>query len=347
MFALVQLIYGALSDYFGRRPVLFSLLIYLTATMLCIGSNSIQTLIFARGLQALGTGSAILTFAIIRDLYEGERVAKMIAYMSAVVALSPIIAPIFGGYIQHSLSWQWNFIVLFFFGSLLFIMTYYMLPETNKYRSAQSPLFKPLLSSYRKLLMDKNYMGNALSAAFAFGALFSYISGSHYVFLNLMGYSPQIFGWIFAVAAIGYVLGAFASGRLISRFGMDSIFRIGIISLVSGGMIMTLSCYYFPLNALAIVMPQLVCEFGISIVVPIAVTKALQPIPQYAGAGSALIGFLRFLLAAMGSYFSLLIRNETAMPLAVVILGFSLCSLVASAFPTYLAVYRLRRNQSC
>lgn len=128
-------------------------------------------------------------------------------------------------------------------------------------------------------------------------------------------------------------------GRLISRFGMDVIFDIGIISLVSGGIIMMLLCYFFPLNVLTIILPQLVCEFGISIIVPIAVTKALRPIPKNAGAGSALIGFLRFLFAGLSSYFTLVFQNETSIPLSLIILGYYLCSLVASRFSIFLAAY--------
>lgn len=331
IFCLVQLIYGPLSDHFGRKPVLLSsLLIYILGTVLCIYSPTIQVFTLGRAIQAFGAGSAILIFAIIRDLYEGERVTKMIAYMSAVVALSPIVAPIVGGYIQASWSWQGNFMTLGFFGILAFAMSVCLLPETNKFLVKKN--FKQLFHNYRSLLMNVNFMANALCAAGAFGALFAYVSASHYLFMNLMGYSPQLFGWTFAVAAMGYVLGALMSGRLISTFGMEKIFGIGMLSLLGGGVSMVLMCYIFPLNVFAILMPQLVCEFGISMIIPIAVTKALQPIPQCAGSGSALIGFLRFLFASFSSYFAFAFQNGNALPLALIILGFSLGSLVASKF---------------
>jgi DHA1 family bicyclomycin/chloramphenicol resistance-like MFS transporter len=139
-----------------------------------------------------------------------------------------------------------------------------------------------------------------------------------------MGYSAELFGWTFAIAAIGYVLGAFLSGRLIPIFGMDLIFRIGNISLIAGALIMVALCYFGNLNAINIILPQLLCEFGISIIVPIAVTKALQPIPENAGAGSALIGFIRFCCATLSSFLTM--RFPGAISLALIILGFSICS---------------------
>jgi DHA1 family bicyclomycin/chloramphenicol resistance-like MFS transporter len=324
-FGIVQLLYGSFSDCFGRKPmVIISLLVYLLATTMCIFASTIDMLIAGRIFQALGAGSAILVFAIIRDMHEGKEVAKLIAYMSGVVAISPIIAPIFGGYIQTYLSWQWNFIILGCVGLVLLIVSAKILPETNKYKDENQISFMRLFINYQSLIRNKTYMIHALSAAFAFGALFSYISGAPHIFLNLMGYSSDLFGWTFAVAAIGYVLGSFLSGRLTSQFGVTLVFFIGMVSLVGGSLIMLLLCQLFGLTALTVIIPQLVCEFGISIVIPISVTKALQPIPQYAGAGSALIGFMRFTLAAFSSFLTAEFQNSIS--LAVIICGFALCA---------------------
>lgn len=327
-FGVIQLVYGSLSDCFGRKPIMIiSLLIYIFGTTICIYSNSITMLILGRCLQALGTGNAILVFAIVRDMYEGNKVARIIAYMSAVVAISPIIAPIFGGYIQSFLSWQWNFIILWVAGVLLLLVSLVLLPETNKYKRVRISIFINLIKDYHKLLQNRYYMKHALGAAFAFGALFSYISGSHYIFLNLMGYSPKLFGLIFAIAAIGYVLGAFLSGKLIPNFGMNQVFAIGLISLVMGAIIMTVLCYFYRLNSVAILIPQIICEFGISVIVPIAVAKALQPIPECAGAGSSLIGFLRFFCASIASILTMQFQGTIA--LALIILGFAMCAFLS------------------
>lgn len=304
-------------------------------------------LVISRCLQACGAGSAILTFAIIRDLYQGEQVAKLIAYMSAVVAISPIIAPIFGGYIQTLLTWQWNFLLLASVGIIIFLLSYRFLPETNQYRErSSSTLFRNTFLNYQRLLSDRAFIGNALGAAFSFGALFAYVSGAPYLLLNLMGCSPDLFGWLFASGAVGYVLGAFINGRLLSRMGLDYMGCFGIGSLISGGLIMLLTTYYYPHAIAAILWPQIFCEFGIAIVISIAVTKALQPIPEYAGAGSALIGFFRFIMATLSSCL-VIVHHTTALLLACTILGFASCSLGCLKFSTYgkkLAIFQSEYN---
>ena len=335
IFGIVQIFYGVLSDYMGRKPmILISLVIYITATCVCIFSTNIKIFILGRCFQAVGAGSAILIFAIVRDLYEGELVAKLIAYMSAVVALSPVIAPIIGGYVQTLLSWEWDFVILAIMGIVLLIGSCWILPETHK------PNVIKILN-YVKLLVNSHYIFHALAAAFAFGALFAYVSGAPYVLLNVMGYSPLLFSLIFSLAALGYVLGAFVNGRLMCCCGMNTLSWIGMTSLVSGSVMILLALHFYPQNGLAIVLPQIVCEFGISIVVSISTAKALQTIPQCAGAGSALLGFLRFLFAGISSYCVMKFHPITAFPLVLTIIGFSLLSL-----SNYFSIYLFKKERA-
>lgn len=328
MFSAAQLIYGPLSDRYGRKPlVLLSLLIYMLATVCCMLARSVEWLIIGRAFQALGAGSAVLTFAIVRDLYEGESAAKKIAYLCSVVALSPILAPILGGYIQENLSWQWNFAFLGLVSSFLLIGSYHLLPETNHSPRLRSSFLRQFMGDYLHVLKNKHYLSHTLCLSFAIAGLFTYVSGAPYVLLELMKFSPAEFGWIFSAAALGYVLGAFLSGKLLSAFGIDFVLKMGIGSFIGGSILMIYFCYYYPLNAFAFIAPQIICEFGISIIVPLCMAKALQPIPQYAGAGSSFIGFLRFFFAAIASYLVILALSSSAMPLALIILGLSVLSL--------------------
>lgn len=349
-FAVVQLIYGSLSDCFGRKPMtLISLTLYLAGSFVCIGAGTIHQLIMGRGLQALGAGSSILVFAMVRDRYEGAKGAQLISYMSAVVAISPIIAPIMGGYIQGVWAWQGSFVLLALISSLLLVASFFFLPETHAAQRSSQFIFKQLVRDYRFLLTHKVYMAHALCAACAFAALFSFISGAPYIFLEKLGYGPEAFGWTFAMAAIGYVFGAFMSGKLSPLLGVNKLLFLGLSFLGGGAIFMITLCFFYGVSGYTIIVPQLICELGISIIVPIAVMKALTPIPQCAGAGSALIGFMRFFLAMISSFLTMIGPWDLLLPMLIGCFAtLSLVSvLLISQQARDIANPRLREEEGC
>ena len=329
--SLIQLIYGPLSDRFGRRPMmLVSLSLFITGSLICAWAPSIEVLIAGRCIQALGTGSAILVFAMIRDLYQGPQVARIAAYMMSLASISPILAPMIGGYIQSILPWQCNFVLLLGISGTLFILSFFFLPETKEATQHEKSVVHEVFLNYLKLMGDKQFMQQALGAAFAFGALFVFLSASHRLFLTLMNVPPQQFGLIYAVVAFGYTLGAFLTGKFIPRLGMKKIFALGYAALILGSLAMVGLNQLYPLNIVAIVVPQFFCEAGIAMIIPITMTRALMPIPAYAGTGSALIGFMRFVFATVASLMTMDINSSAA--LGVITLVFALGSLCFANF---------------
>lgn len=326
VFSCIQLIYGFLSDVFGRKVItLWSLAIYILGTLICVVSQTIEILIAGRIIQALGAGSAITVFAVIRDSCESVAIARIISYMSAVVAISPIIAPIIGGFLQTNFCWQASFIFLLIVSIILFLSVVCIFPETK--RHCQTGSINTLITNYVNLAINKNYIPYAFGAAFAFGALFAYISGAPHIFLNFLGYSPKYFAIVFAIAAIGYVFGSLINPKLISIFGIDKTLYIGIINIILGGTMMYLFCLYADnaILAFGIIASQLICEFGISITVPICTTKDLQPVPEIAGQASALIGFMRFICAALASISMSQLQHPIFMALIILLFGVLAC----------------------
>ncbi len=267
---------------------------------------------------------------MIRDLYQGPQVARIAAYLISVASISPIIAPVIGGYVQSILPWQWNFVLLLSISGILFILSFFFLPETKAPTQHEKSVTGEIFSNYLKLLRDKNFMRPAFGAAFAFGALFVFVSGSHRLFLTLMNIPPKQFGQIYAVVAFGYMLGSFLTGKLTPRLGMNRIFALGYGALILGSLAMVGLNQLYPLNVTAIVVPQFVCEVGIAMIIPITMTRALMPIPAYAGTGSALIGFIRFVFAAVASLMTMDINSSVA--LGVITLVFALGSLCFANF---------------
>ena len=147
-FAIAQIFHGPLSDRHGRRPLLLITLgIYLLATLACALSFSIETLIAARFVQAVGgSGASVLARAIVRDMYEGVRVAREMSRMAAIMALAPLLAPLIGGVLQTLFGWRSNFVALFCFAAAAWCMVWFLLPETLRHRAPEPFSLRSTLS---------------------------------------------------------------------------------------------------------------------------------------------------------------------------------------------------------
>src|SRR4051794_21451200 len=159
-FAIAQVFYGPLSDRHGRRPVLIVALgIYLLATLACALAFSIETLIAARLVQALGgSGASVLARAVVRDMYEGSRVGRELARMAAIMALAPLVAPLIGGVLQTAFGWRSNFVALFCFDAAALAMVWLLLPETVRQRTPESVSVQSIVRSYRSFLADRGFI---------------------------------------------------------------------------------------------------------------------------------------------------------------------------------------------
>src|SRR4051794_20692524 len=153
-FAMAQVFYGPLSDRHGRRPVLIVALgIYLVATLACALSFSIETLIAARFVQAVGgSGATVLARAVVRDMFEGTRIGRELSRMAAIMALAPLLAPMMGGVLQTAFGWRSNFVALICFGTAAWAMVWFLLPETVRRRAPEPVSVVSILRSYRRFL---------------------------------------------------------------------------------------------------------------------------------------------------------------------------------------------------
>ena len=219
-FALAQLVYGPLSDRFGRRPVLLvGLVLFLMASLVCVAATTIEGLIAGRFLQALGAcAGPVLGRAVVRDLYGPLDAGRVLAYMGTAMALIPAAAPTLGGVLEVTFGWRANFVALTLFGVMVLALTWFGLPESHYERDDTATRPARIISNFATLLRHRGFLGSTLAVSAAFAGLFSFISGSPFVLIEVLGLPPDRFGFAFLVAVVGFMGGSYLSGRLVSLY---------------------------------------------------------------------------------------------------------------------------------
>lgn len=332
-FAVAQIPVGPLSDRFGRRPIfLAGIAVYALASVACAFAPSIELLIAARAIQAIGACTGVvLGRAIVRDIYGRDRAARMLAYIGSAMALAPMIGPILGGMVQGALGWRWNFAILTSFGVVTLMLAWIGLAESNLRRDPAALDPGRMAANFRTLLRHRAYLGFALSVAFSYAGLFAFISGSSFVLIDGLGVPAEHFGYFFAMAVLGYMGGTQIAGRLTMRLGIQRMLWIGGMVSVAAGFAMVLLGHFALRNwgPLAIVAPMVCYMIGTGIVMPNGQAGALGPFAHMAGAASALMGFLQMAIAALiGVAFGQL-HDGTPLPMALLVAGCGCCCLAS------------------
>jgi len=299
-FAVGMLVYGPLSDRFGRRPVLLgAIAVYLLASIVCALAPSIEWLIGARVLQALGCcAGPVLGRAVVRDVYGRERAASVLSYMGTAMALAPAIGPIAGGWLQVAYGWQATFWVLTAFSGLALLGVLLMLDETNAQKNPYATSALGLLRSYTALLTHRSYIGYVATISACYSVIFCFISGSSFVLIQVVGLTADLYGVCFASIVIGYMSGTFVSGRFGRRVGVDRLILTGSAVSTLAGLAMAGFAWAGEATVATIVIPQMVAMFGVGLVFPNCQAGAIGPFPTMAGAASALLGFCQMGVAA-------------------------------------------------
>ena len=230
--AVFQILSGPLSDMIGRRPiVLWSLAIFIAASVAINFAPNLTTFFILRALQAVAGTTMVLSRAIVRDTTSTEKAGSRIAYVTMGMSIVPMISPAIGGYIETHFGWQGNFWMLGLIGAMCFAIAFMdqgeTAPSTSKNAWAQFQQYPALLTSQR-------FWGYCLASSLGSGAFFAYIGGAPFVGSVIYGLSPQQLGLYFGAPALGYFVGNFLSGRYSTRFGIDTMVTCGLLITLFG-----------------------------------------------------------------------------------------------------------------
>lgn len=330
-FGVGQLAYGPLSDRYGRRPVLlFGLVVYVLASVACALAPSIDMLIAARFLQALGAcAGPVLGRAIVRDLYGPQDSARMLSHIGTAMALAPLAGPVLGGFLTVSFGWRATFVFLTLFSALQAGVTLRMLDESNRHLDPTATRPGRMLANFATLLRDRRYLGVLLCNGLAYAGLFAFISASPFVFINMFGFSPQAMGLAFGVMVSGYMVGTTISGRLSRRAGPERLLRSGVTLGAVAGLVMLALALAGVHRPLAVMLPMWFSACAIGLIMPNAAAMGMGPYPRMAGAAASLMGFAQMSLSAL---FGIVVGHalrDNVVPMALAIFVGALAGLVS------------------
>ena len=299
--AMGQVLYGSLSDRFGRKPpLLVGLSLFVLASFACSQATTMNELVFGRFLQGFGgCAGMVISRAVVRDRCQPSQAAQAFSMLMLVMGLAPILAPLAGSWLLVAYGWQSIFWFKSIFASLCLIAVYFTLAETHHTRSQPLQLAK-VLSDYGHLLINRTFMGYTLSSGLTFSGMFAYIAGSPHALIELHHISPTHYSWIFGSNAFGFIAASQLNAYLLRRgYTMMHILRTAICvpALVSSVLLIAELAGISSLPLLLVGFFSYIASLGF--ISPNASAAAMANQGHQAGTASALMGVLTFSLASI------------------------------------------------
>lgn len=333
-FATMQLLSGPLSDRFGRRPVVVAgIVLYLLASLACAMATSIEALIAARFVQAIGCCSVVVAArAIIRDLHGPVGGARALAQALSVLAAGPILGPLLGAALEVRFGHQAAFLALAAFAGVLLVVTLGRLTESNLHLSPNATRPGRLVANYVHVLRSREFTAFAILGIASYAGLFAFIAGSSFVLIRVLGVPVAWFGAVYAAIIVGYLAGTLACTRLLARGGLRLAVTVGAALAATGGLSMLVLALADVRHAAAVAVPQFLYMASHGINFPCAMAGTVAPFPRHSGAAAGMFGFLSMGVAACVGTAIGMTPEGTVVPLASAVAGAAVVSLATVAF---------------
>lgn len=336
-----QLLAGPLSDRFGRKPPLLGgLLLYTLVSVACSFAATAYWLISLRFFQALGgCVGVVVSRAIVSDLYPVKERAGIFSTLMLVMGVAPIVAPSLGSFLSASLGWQSVFIALSIVGILAIAGTLY-LPETKGNDFSISIRPGLLLKSYLSILRNQKFLVYSFCGGLGNAAMFAYISGSPFVYMELFGLTEIQYGWAFGINALGLITGGQVNRKLLRYYSSARILTIVVYIQLITGLLLWFGAW-MGYSALFILPLVFVFVSSLGYVLPNTTALAMAPFIRDSGTASAVLGFLQYVIAAGSAALVSGLHNGTAIPMTLTIA----LSAMASFIITLTGNVKFRREE--
>ncbi|MGF1702573.1 Bcr/CflA family multidrug efflux MFS transporter [Photobacterium makurazakiensis] len=334
-FAIGQLLHGPLADSYGRKPILIiGVIAFAIAAMFSATSQGIVELTWVRAAQGFaGAAAAVIIQALVRDMFEREEFARMMSFITLVMTIAPLIAPMLGGYLSIWFGWRSIFWVLAGFAILIVIAVVFRIPETLPPEKRLPFHLGSTLRNYAKMLTTPTAVGLIFCSGFSFAGMFTFLTVGSFVYIDLYNVSTEHFGLLFGLNVVCLILMTSINGRLVKKMGSHWMLRFGlIIQLIAG--IGAILGQVLGLGLWGVVIPVMLFVGTISIIGSNTMACLLAKYPHMAGTASSLAGTMRFGTGTVVGGLVALMHNSSAWPMAITM---ALCAFLSAGFYWFLS----------
>jgi DHA1 family bicyclomycin/chloramphenicol resistance-like MFS transporter len=332
-YGALQLLYGPLSDRYGRKPILMlGLVVAGLASVMAALATDITTLIAARVLQGAGcAASMVVSRSMVQDLFTGPQRTRVMAYIGMALGLCPPLATLIGGQMHVRFGWQTNFVLLAVLAVLLWVAAWLGLPRGAQTAPASGHWLRAMLRAYARLLREPRFLLYVAILAATTATFYAFLAGAPIV-LKGYGIGPDGIGWFIMAVPVSYILGNFMTSRLIAQAGESRVMAWGQV-LTLGGLVVMLALGLGGVQtALAVALPLLLLGLGHGLLNPPTLAGTVGVLPALAGSAAAVAGLMQQLTGASAGYLVGLVPHEDAVNLGWMMLGFALTGAVAQFF---------------
>lgn len=337
------LVFGPLSDGLGRKPVVYmGFALFIFASFICVNATSLEMMVVGRILQGIGLSAPrTISIAIIRDMYSGDHMARIMSFVTVVFILVPVVAPAMGKFVLDYYNWHGIFYIQVLISMLVSFWFWKRQPETLSIENKKIFSRKGFIGEFKELLRFKRTIGFTIISGFITGSFMVYLSGSQQIFQNQYNLEEE-FPYIFAGLAIAIGAAVFLNGVLVLKYGMEKLITVALVSffVVSATYV---ALFYNKANPdVRILLLFFALQFfSIGFLFGNVRAMAMQPVGHIAGIAAAVTGFISTIMAVPISIFIGRFISETALPLFV---GFSICAALALSLLVYLKIDENRAN---
>jgi DHA1 family bicyclomycin/chloramphenicol resistance-like MFS transporter len=333
-FAIGQLLHGPLSDSFGRKPVLIvGILLFAIGSVVCATTSDIDSLKYVRAAQGFaGASAAVVIQALVRDMFEKEDFARTMSFITLVIMVAPLIAPMLGGHLAEWFGWRSIFWVLTLVSGFVIAAVVWKIPETLAPENRQQLRFKTTIQNYIRLFMNPIAVGLMFAGAFSFAGMFAFLTAGSFVYIDIYGVGTSQFGYLFGLNVVGLIIMTTVNGRIVKRVSSKWMLSFAItVQLIAG--IGLFTAWFLDIGLWGIVPFVMLYISMMSTVGSNSMALLLSAYPGMAGTASSLAGTLRFGVGSIIGVIVAVLPSDTAWPMILIM---TLCAVISALFYWFL-----------